>query len=130
LYLITRPRRPRRQHEWSAHKAVTFIVTLRNVTLTAKHAGMSRKSAYALKERDPAFADAWKAAKRAGQKPIEGDKVDEVDGPPCSPVQGNDASRSAPSSASTVNRYSGRHPDAFRRDLFFARLAARASGCG
>ena len=59
------PRRPRRPHEWSNAKAVTFIVTLaalRSVTLAAARAGMSRKSAYALKGRDPAFAAAWRAA--------------------------------------------------------------------
>ena len=57
--------RPRRPHEWSNVKAVTFIVTLaalRSVTLAADRAGMSRKSAYALKSRDPAFAAAWVAA--------------------------------------------------------------------
>jgi hypothetical protein len=57
--------RPRRPHEWSAAKIVTFIVTLaahRSVTLAATRAGTSRKSAYALKRRDPAFAAAWLAA--------------------------------------------------------------------
>lgn len=39
---------------------------------------MSRKSAYALKDRDPAFASAWAAALQASK----GDKVDEVEGPP------------------------------------------------
>jgi len=66
--------------------AVTFIVTLaatRSVTLAARAVGMSRKSAYALKQRDPAFAFAWAAASRAGA----GYKVEEVEGPPNSSSQ-------------------------------------------
>ena len=46
---------------------------------------MSRKSAYALKGRDPAFAAAWAAAMQAS----EGDKVKEVEGVPVSPRHGN-----------------------------------------
>lgn len=66
-FALTRrpPRRSLRPHEWSNAKAVTFIVTLaavRSVTLAAARAGMSRKSAYALKGRDSAFAAAWIAA--------------------------------------------------------------------
>ena len=60
--------RQQRRHEWSDERIVTFIVTLaaqRNVTLAACRAGMSRKSAYALKQRDPVFASAWMAALRA-----------------------------------------------------------------
>ena len=46
---------------------------------------MSRKSAYALKARDPAFASAWIAAMNAGaRRRRQGDKVDEVHGPPVS----------------------------------------------
>ena len=61
--------RPPRPHQWSSAKIVTFIVTLaagHSVTLAASCAGMSRKSAYALKRRDPAFAAAWKAALASG----------------------------------------------------------------
>ena len=88
VHLLSRPRRPRRAGEWTAAKAVTFIVTLaamRSVTLAARRAGMSRKSAYALKHRDPTFAVAWAAAVRAP----EGDKVDEVHEPPVSTGQGD-----------------------------------------
>ncbi|MES2904761.1 MAG: hypothetical protein V4696_11295 [Pseudomonadota bacterium] len=63
--LYTRTHRTRRAAEWSAGKIVTFIVTLaatRTVTLAARAAGMSRKAAYALRQRDPAFAAAWDAA--------------------------------------------------------------------
>ena len=69
MNLLSRPRRPHRANEWKAGAAVTFIVTLaagRSVTLAARAAGMSRKSAYALRGRDPAFAAAWNAAILAG----------------------------------------------------------------
>jgi hypothetical protein len=84
LHLLSRPRRPLRSGEWTPAKAVTFIVTLaatRSVTLAAREAGMSRKSAYALKARDPAFAAAWAAAAKAGARvSMHGDKVEEVEG--------------------------------------------------
>jgi hypothetical protein len=51
--------RPHRPGEWMAGSAILFIVTLAakgSVTLAARAAGMSRKSAYALKKRDPLFA--------------------------------------------------------------------------
>ena len=90
---MSQPRRPHRSGEWTFDKAVTFIVTLaamRSVTLAARRAGMSRKSAYALKHRDPTFAVAWAAAVRAP----EGDKVDEVDGPRIRRGRGNKRLRS------------------------------------
>lgn len=94
---LSRPRRPRRAAEWSNAKAVTFIVTLaarRSVTLAAARAGMSRKSAYALRGRDPAFAAAWDAAWKAGAArrrptPGQGDKGDEGDDPRFRRPQGN-----------------------------------------
>ena len=74
-------------------QGVTFIVTLaatRSVTLAASEARMSRKSAYALKSRDPAFAAAWVAALDAGgDQRREGDKVEEVYEPPVPSGQGN-----------------------------------------
>jgi len=118
LSLLSHPRRPRRAHEWSDAKAVTFIVTLaatRSVTLAARAAGMSRKSAYAAKSRDPAFAAAWSAA--AGVRSTarrEGDKSDSSDRPPVAPRDGNRRAR-----------FGARRPDAFARDLFFAELARR-----
>lgn len=51
---------------------------------------MSRKSAYALKDRDGAFAMAWAAAAKAGNRSsIEGDKVEEVEGVPNPSGQGD-----------------------------------------
>ena len=96
MHLLSRPRRPRRPGDWTSAQAVTFIVTLaatRSVTLAARAAGMSRKSAYALRQRDPAFAFAWAAASRAGAGPApslsRGNKVEEVEGPPIPLSYGN-----------------------------------------
>jgi hypothetical protein len=116
VILLSNPRRPSRPHEWSKGKAVTFIVTLaatRSVTLAARAAGMSRKAAYALKSRDPAFASAWNAAIAANRptKP-QGNKVEEIDGPLFSPGQGNRRSRRL---------------DAQLRDRFFSSLTANRS---
>ena len=83
MSFLSRPRRQRRAGEWSTERAVTFIVTLaatQSVTLAARAAGISRKSAYSLKGRDPAFASAWSAAMRAAR----GNKVEEVERPPVS----------------------------------------------
>jgi hypothetical protein len=88
VHFLSRSRRPRRTGEWTFEQAVTFIVTLaatRSVTLAAGSARMSRKSAYALKHRDPAFAYAWDAAMRASH----GDKVKEVEGVPIQLSYGN-----------------------------------------
>lgn len=91
------PRRPRRSHEWSAARIVTFVVTLAasgGVTLAAARAGMSRKSAYSLRGRDPAFACLWDEAIAAnrqarmdavsakGSGRTKGDKADKTDKPP------------------------------------------------
>ena len=116
---LSRPRRPHRTGEWEPAKAVTFIVTLAatgSVTFAAREAGMSRKSAYALKARDGAFAAAWNAALKARK----GDKIEEVHEPPVSLSQGDKRPAAASSNWSSVRR---RHDEAMR-DLFFARLAA------
>ena len=110
MHLLSRPRRPIRLGEWTSTKAVTFIVTLaatRSVTLAARASGMSRKSAYALKARDPAFAAAWTAALKAGARaPRQGDKVPEVHDHPFSPRQGHSS------------------PSRVERERSFARLVA------
>jgi hypothetical protein len=120
LILLSRPFRPNRPHEWSKGKAVTFIVTLaatRSVTLAAKAAGMSRKAAYALKSRDPAFAHAWKVA--AGARPQSARKA---------PAEGNKANPAARSIWSTGRRHPrDRRAEEALRDRFLARLAALQS---
>ena len=87
-----------------------FLVTLaarRSVTLAARASGISRKSAYALKARDSAFAEAWIAALSAPLPPLEGDRP----------------KRSAPSnSSSNLPRPDRAIGDAIRRERFFAAL--------
>ena len=126
--MLSRPLRSRRRHEWTGGKAVTFIVTLaatRCVTLAARAAGMSRKSAYALKARDPAFAHAWESALNARR---QGGKVEEVEAPPVSIIEGNTCTRAALSTESTSPGRSGRRREEVARDLYFARLGAK-TGC-
>jgi hypothetical protein len=103
---LARSRRSARNGEWTASKAVTFIVTLaasQSVTLASARTGMSRKSAYALKRRDPVFAQAWEQALCAATPPQqvkrEGNKVDEVDRPRNSLSQGNNSHFPAPPGA-------------------------------
>ena len=124
LPLLSRPLRPRRNGEWSGSKALIFIVTLaahRSVTLAAREAGMSRKSAYALKARDPAFAEAWGEALKNARNARQGDEVQEVHNPRTSLSQGDKTRRTASSRSSTVQL---RRIEELRRDRFFARLAA------
>jgi hypothetical protein len=132
LHFLSPPRRPRRSGEWTPDKAATFIVTLaatRCVTLAARAAGMSRKSAYALKDRDCAFAEAWNAALEArdASRPkatAKGDKSDKSDNPCTSPAQG-DSGRAAAAWNPLMDDEDGalRHVEAARRDRFFASFA-------
>ena len=58
-----------RRDGWTADKRVTFCVNLAasgSVTFAAASVGLSRKSAYALKKRDRAFASLWEQALAAG----------------------------------------------------------------
>jgi hypothetical protein len=123
LHLLKHPRRPHRSGEWTPATAVTFIVTLaarQSVTLAARCAGMSRKSAYALKARDPAFAAAWTAAIAAGNRPRPlGNKVSDTHALPIPPPLGN---RSRPRHSLTE--------DLFARDRFFAELLNRRRDSG
>jgi hypothetical protein len=82
---------------------------------------MSRKSAYALKARDPAFAAAWDEALKNARNARQGDEVQEVHNPRTSLSQGDKARRAAPSRSSTAHL---RRIDELRRDRFFAGLAA------
>lgn len=87
--------RTRRAGEWTEAKAVTFIVILaasRSVTLAATRAGMSRKSAYSLKSRDPFFAAAWEVVLAApASRRRQGDKVGEICARGIGWVEGNKA---------------------------------------
>lgn len=114
----SQPRRPRRAHEWSGSKIVTFIVTLaatRSVTLAARRSGMSRKSAYALRSRDPAFAEAWEAALGASKAR----NVEDLKAAPVSSGEGDIRTRATLSTMSKDRR----RLDELRRELFFARLS-------
>ena len=126
MTILSRPRRPRRAHEWNARAVVTFTVTLAatgNVTLAARMAGKSRKSAYALRDRDPAFATAWAAAARAAQ----GNKVEEVKDPSVSRPQGDRIARPGAAPGRSQMRRAATS-GARSRDSFFAQLARRAAG--
>ena len=115
MHLLSTPRRPPRPDEWSRGKAITFIVTLaatRSVTLAAREAGMSRKSAYALKARDAAFAQAWDAAlktRRAYAR--QGHELKEVEGARVSLTRGDKTNRAAPSTSSSTRSRSVRRAE-------------------
>jgi len=129
LNLLSRPRRPHRSHEWDAGRAVTFIVTLaarRSVTLAATAAGMSRKSAYALKDRDPLFAAAWNAALKAR----EGDKAHKADTPPPATPEGDIRTPMGPSVSAANPTDEARRFAELQRDLFFARLRQQGAKPG
>ena len=128
MFQLCCPRRPRRLGEWTRDKVVTFIVTLaasQSVTLAAREAGMSRKSAYALRARDPAFASAWNMAVKARPTRRQGGATEELHEPPVSPDQGDKRAHVRRSTSSTPQRDNARGLDNFRRDRFFARLAER-----
>jgi hypothetical protein len=129
MQLFSGPLRPHRPGEWTAGGAILFIVTLAakgSVTLAARAAGMSRKSAYALRKRDPLFARAWEAAASAtAAAPSNGD------------VQGDNANLAASSTSSTATAGPGRAQGRFRagpawRDRLHAELrrARRDSAFG
>ena len=120
--ILSRPCRPRRAHEWSSDRAVTFLVTLAahgSVTLAASAAGMSRKSAYALKARDPAFACAWQSALAARRPRRQGDKVEKVEGARNRTGQGDTGSRTRDRELLSRSAL---------RDRFFAKLTEMRHG--
>jgi hypothetical protein len=80
---------------------------------------MSRKSAYALKERDPAFARAWRSALAARRPRRQGDKVEEVEGARNRTGQGDTGARTR--DHQLPNRSA-------LRDRFFASLAELRHG--
>lgn len=109
-------------------QAITFIVTLattRCVTLAACDSGLSRKSAYALKARDPAFAAAWQGALNARPQRRTSGQVDGLKASPNSLGQGDSAILAAPSTSSTAGASRDRRREDAERYRFFARLADR-----
>jgi hypothetical protein len=90
---------------------------------------MSRKSAYALKDRDRAFAEAWNAALKARQanRPkarAKGDKSDSSDNPRSSRPRGDSARAAAAwNPLMDDERGAWRRAESARRDSFFASLA-------
>ena len=62
-----------RQSGWSAYRQRVFIEALAEtgtVHLAARRAGLSARSAYQLRLRSPAFADAWNAAQQLAVGPL------------------------------------------------------------
>jgi len=117
MSIRTSPQRRARADGWTDRKRVTFIVTLvasGSVTFAAASAGPSRKSAYALRDRDSAFASLWERALEAGKASHRG----RVKGDTANPRD-------------TVNMVNLRAPDRSNasagRDRFFANLQLRLS---
>ncbi|MGH6706790.1 MAG: hypothetical protein ACREB1_08285 [Sphingomicrobium sp.] len=101
---------------WTEDRRVTFCITLAttgSVTLAATAAGLSRKSAYALRKRDPAFASHWDrsiaAARTARQKSRR--NATERNKP-----------HTRPGSRPSINFVNRRDADIATRDRFFAAL--------
>ena len=118
MILLSRPRRAARPDDWSNAKAVTFIVTLaatQSVTLAARAAGMSRKAAYALRDRNAVFADAWRQALAAPATRRQGNKVEEVENPPVSPGQGDTFGNAEPRDRRADERRRAAHFDRLLR---------------
>jgi hypothetical protein len=112
------PHRRARADGWTDRKRVGFIVTLAaggSVTFAAASAGLSRKSAYALKKRDSTFASLWKRALEAGKASQRG------------AVKGDTANP-----RNTINIVNLRAPDrsiaSAGRGRFFANLQLRPPG--
>lgn len=130
LRLISNPRARHRAHEWTNGKAVTFIVTLasgRSVTLAARAAGMSRKSAYALKDREPAFRIAWKTAASASRTRSRATLATPAPQALAGQREGDSRALAAPSTPSTSDATAWRRAGELQRDQFFARLARARS---
>jgi len=118
MSIRTSPQRRARADGWTDRKRVTFIVTLAasgSVTFAAASAGLSRKSGYALRNRDSASASLWERALEAGKASHRGRVKGETANP-----------------RDTVNLVNLRTPDRSAAsagcDLFFANLQLRLSG--
>jgi len=113
--------RRHRADGWTHHRRVTFVVALAasgSVTFAAASAGLSRKSAYALKKRDAAFASLWNqslaAAVAARQKVCR------------MAAKGNEG-HTGPDPLQPINFINRRKADITARDRFFAGLEAGLS---
>ena len=65
-----RPPRPFAEYRWTPPKALAFIEALAThgkVAAAARAVGMTRQSAYRLKQRVPAMSEAWARARAIGQ---------------------------------------------------------------
>ena len=118
--LAKSPGPPTRHDGWTKPRRVTFLVTLAasgNVTFAAAAAGLSRKSAYALRKRNGAFASLWDrslAAATAARAEVRRRAA-----------EGNKA-HARPAPRRQVNLVNRRDADASERDRFFQSL--RESG--
>ena len=113
------PNCPIRSDGWTPDRRVTFCVTLAasgSVTFASASAGLSRKSAYALRKRDDGFASLWdqslEAARAARRKVRRGIR------------KGNEI-EARPKPRQPVNFINRLQADAARRDRFFAALESR-----
>lgn len=65
-----RPPRPTSEYRWTPSKARAFIEALAQhgkVAVAARSVGMTRQSAYRLRDRIPQVAEVWPRAQAAGQ---------------------------------------------------------------
>ena len=66
----SRPPRPNAEYRWTGAKAAAFVDALSRhgkVAVAAREVGMSRQSAYRLKQRFARLAELWPAAQAAGR---------------------------------------------------------------
>jgi hypothetical protein len=103
---------------WTHSRRVTFCVTLAasgSVTFAAASAGLSRKSAYALKKRDAAFASLWNRSLSAAMAARQ-----EI----CRRAAKGNEFHATPDPRQSINFINRRKADIAERDRFFASLEA------
>lgn len=77
-----------RKNGWTGARRAAFLDHLAascNVARSAEAAGMKGDSAYALRRKDPDFAEAWNAALAAGYARLEGMLIERAAGGPSDP---------------------------------------------
>ena len=121
LLLPTTANRRHRADGWTEDRRVTFLVALAasgSVTFAAASAGLSRKSAYALKMRGAAFASLWtRSLAAASAARNEACRV---------AAKGNE-DHNKPDPLQPINFINRRKADIAARDRFFAGLEAGLS---